>query len=236
MFSSFGGILIFSYPHNIFPLLSYMRGDPAKCQVCYIYSQSHLIRMKQLTVLLSLTSSRSSTSLSLLSNLCLWEALSTRRNWQVVGSPTALVSQYVSWPRPLPNSTKVFPFSRSPVLSSWPSKLEFWIKCFNTLGPYSGFDNSSSRTCAKIGLDLEPMCFRHRMFQWLHFDLALYTFLVGGHQLAYDVDQLLVRDIANRELFLLSCSFWETSFKTFWALLLFISPGLGSPRFTPGTR
>ena len=45
------------------------------------------------------------------------------------------------------------------------------------------------------------------MFQWLHFDLALYTFLVGGHQLAYDVDQLLVRDIANRELFLLSCSF-----------------------------
>ena len=47
----------------------------------------------------------------------------------------------------------------------------------------------------------------HRVFQWFHFDLALYTFLVGGHQLANDVDQLLVGDIANGELFLLSCNF-----------------------------
>ena len=190
-------------------------------------------------MLLTLTSSRSSTSLSLLSNLCLCEARSTRRNWQVVGSPTALVSQYVSWPRPLPNSTKVFPFSSSPVLSSWPSKLEFWIKCFNTLGPYSGFDNSSSSTCMKLGLDLEPMCLScssiyHRVFQGLHFDLALYTFLVSGHQLANDVDQLLVGDIANGELFLLSCNFWGTVSKN--CTFIFISPGLGSPRFTPGTR
>merc|ERR1711936_1341938 len=33
------------HPHNIFPLLSYMRGNPAKCQVCYIYSQSHQLQV-----------------------------------------------------------------------------------------------------------------------------------------------------------------------------------------------
>ena len=64
----------------------------------------------------------------------------------------------------------------------------------------------------KLGLYLEPMCLScssiyHRVFQGLHFDLALYTFLVSGHQLANDVDQLLVGDIANGELFLLSCNF-----------------------------
>ena len=84
----------------------------------------------------------------LLSNLCLWLSLSTRINWQVEGSDTALVSQYVSWPLPLPNSMNVFPFSRSPDLSSCPRRLEFCTKCFNTLGPE--VDNSSKRIWIKI--------------------------------------------------------------------------------------
>ena len=37
----------------------------------------------------------------------------------------------------------------------------------------------------------------YRVFQGLHLYLPLYTLLVGGHQLTDDVDQLLVRDVAN---------------------------------------
>ena len=43
-------LALYAHPHNILPLLSYMRGNPAKCQVCYIYSQSHLISWNRMSI------------------------------------------------------------------------------------------------------------------------------------------------------------------------------------------
>ena len=40
------------------------------------------------------------------------------------------------------------------------------------------------------------------MLQGLHLDLPLHVLLVGGHQLADDVDQLLVRHVTDRQPFL----------------------------------